>query len=125
MALSAARGSAAPKSGMTVRAGFGLAFVFLFFVISGAIAFQNITMLSDIPNSSDSPHHSVEGRDMLQSKQPGPPSSESSQSTRNLELFWPFSWALFWYQLMRIVDPLPKGAQRVTYTCVGSPLRIS
>jgi signal transduction histidine kinase/CheY-like chemotaxis protein/CHASE3 domain sensor protein len=47
MAQSIARGSTAPKSGMNLRAGIGLALVILFFVISGAAAYQNISMLRE------------------------------------------------------------------------------
>lgn len=45
MTLSFERGDAAPRSGMNLGAGLGLAFVVAFFLISGAVAYQNINTL--------------------------------------------------------------------------------
>ncbi|KAM5342881.1 hypothetical protein ACJ41O_013847 [Fusarium nematophilum] len=46
-----------------------------------------------------------------------PPTAAHLHTQDTVGSVWARSIAPFWYGLMRILDPPPKGAQRVTYTC--------
>ncbi|HWV60963.1 MAG TPA: response regulator [Sphingopyxis sp.] len=65
MSLSFARSSTAPRSGVNLRAGLGLALVVLFFIISGTVAYYNIRVMRDDAASIAQTHDVIASLDEL------------------------------------------------------------